>query len=472
VSCSIRRSQPSRSSRRRGAAAIRPQAWGALCAGVAVGLLSPVQTLSAAPTVVPVQTFTSPQAVDQDDMCLWVHPQDPALSLVIGSDKAAGYVLVYDLEGNLRQSIHTGQPGNIDVRYGIPLAGQCVDLVAFNERDERLIRVYRVDPSTRTLVRVDDGAITTGSNYGFTLHRPMEGSLYATTGSGILRQYLLFENATGGISGTATGWSLERGTVEGMVGDDETGFVYLSEEAVGIWKVSAFDDSLATLIAQAGDSSGLWSDVEGITIHYAPLGGGSIIASSQGASRFTVFDRLPPHAPVGNFQLDDVTSTDGIDVLNMSLNGVFTAGIFLAHDGGNPSTMVAAKWEDIVAVVPGMQNDPQYWDPRACQTSSTTPPRGAAPVARAVLHPNSPNPVNPSTRIRFTLQENSAVRLAVHDLQGRRLALLADGVHAAGTHSIEWRAADAQGTKLPSGVYVCRLEASGVQASIKLVVAK
>lgn len=73
------------------------------------------------------------------------------------------------------------------------------------------------------------------------------------------------------------------------------------------------------------------------------------------------------------------------------------------------------------------------------------------------LGQNYPNPFNPTTSIRFALPEATAVRLSVLDLLGREVAVLADGLHAAGTHEVIF---DADG--LPSGTFVCVLEANGV----------
>jgi len=66
---------------------------------------------------------------------------------------------------------------------------------------------------------------------------------------------------------------------------------------------------------------------------------------------------------------------------------------------------------------------------------------------------NFPNPFNPSTVIRFTLPAEGFVRLTVHDVLGRQVAVLLNGRRGAGEHSIVWNASDA-----PSGVYLYRLE--------------
>jgi hypothetical protein len=64
-----------------------------------------------------------------------------------------------------------------------------------------------------------------------------------------------------------------------------------------------------------------------------------------------------------------------------------------------------------------------------------------------------PNPFNPSTVIRWTMDVGRETKLAVYDLLGREVALLTLGVYSAGQHSVTF---DASG--LPSGMYVIVLE--------------
>ncbi len=67
-----------------------------------------------------------------------------------------------------------------------------------------------------------------------------------------------------------------------------------------------------------------------------------------------------------------------------------------------------------------------------------------------------PNPFNPRTTLSFTLSEPGPVSLAVYDLTGARVALLADRVFPAGDHAVSWDGGDATGRPLPSGVYLAR----------------
>ncbi len=67
-----------------------------------------------------------------------------------------------------------------------------------------------------------------------------------------------------------------------------------------------------------------------------------------------------------------------------------------------------------------------------------------------------PNPFNPSTEIGYQISVFGNVRLAVYDVLGREVVVLADGPRAAGTHQVRL---DARGWA--AGVYVVRLEAAG-----------
>jgi hypothetical protein len=65
---------------------------------------------------------------------------------------------------------------------------------------------------------------------------------------------------------------------------------------------------------------------------------------------------------------------------------------------------------------------------------------------------NFPNPFNSSTIIRFSLEAESHVELAVFDILGRQIDRLVDGYLSSGDYLMEWDARDR-----PSGVYFYRL---------------
>lgn len=72
------------------------------------------------------------------------------------------------------------------------------------------------------------------------------------------------------------------------------------------------------------------------------------------------------------------------------------------------------------------------------------------------LHPAYPNPFNPGTEIRWSMETAGPVRLTVVDLMGREVAVLAESTYPAGSHAARF---DADG--LASGMYLAVLEAQG-----------
>ena len=178
-----------------------------------------------------------------DDPAVWVHPSDPARSVVIGNDKG-GALEVYDLSGARIQRIAEGFFGNVDVRRSVPVGSSAVDVVGVYRLG---LRFYRIDPATRTLTNITDdpsGSIRAPfGGEGFCLYRsPSSGRLSAFVNArdGRIAQFELGDvDGDGLIDGRRVrAWDVG-GEVEGCVADDGLGKLYVSEEAVGIWKYGA-----------------------------------------------------------------------------------------------------------------------------------------------------------------------------------------------------------------------------------------
>ena len=92
------------------------------------------------------------------------------------------------------------------------------------------------------------------------------------------------------------------------------------------------------------------------------------------------------------------------------------------------------------------------------------PPR--SPFAE--LRPNAPNPFRSHTRIRFTLGRSEAVTVRIFDVAGREVAALADNIALpAGPHELAF-----DGGALPSGVYLCRLDAGDSSDTRRIVLSR
>ncbi|MEM8598826.1 MAG: T9SS type A sorting domain-containing protein [Bacteroidota bacterium] len=90
-----------------------------------------------------------------------------------------------------------------------------------------------------------------------------------------------------------------------------------------------------------------------------------------------------------------------------------------------------------------------------------------APPTTTTLHLDAayPNPFVASTRLSAVLPRAADASLAVYDVLGRRVAVLADGPLTAGTHSFVW----APDAALASGLYVAVLYAGNEATSRRLL---
>jgi 3-phytase len=434
-----------------------------LATGLAAGT-----TATAQPVLTPRVTLVHNGADDQDDLCVWLHPGDRTQSVVVAADKAANRLFVYDLAGALLQTVPvSGQPGNIDIRYGVPVGAGFADVVVFNDRQGPGLQAFTVSPVTRTLTRID-GGIPTGSNYGSCLYRsPATGAYYAftTAENGVVTQYAL-DGSTGVLAAAAVRTFDLGSRIEGCVCDDETGRAYFGEEAAGIWTLGAEpgDPVTPVRLASVGDASGLVADVEGLTIYYARDGGGYLIASSQGNHSYKVYDRRPPHGFLRSFSISGVQGTDGIDVVSANLGGPFTTGLFAAHNGApSRKPVVLCAFGDV-----GLPLDSGYWDPRAGGEDTTV----VVPDPRPVPHGWSlagarPNPVRDALVVAFSVPSAGPVDLELYDLAGRRAWSrrldLAAGAHVA--HLGDARA-------LAPGVYTLRLVRGEAALARRVVVTR
>lgn len=75
-----------------------------------------------------------------------------------------------------------------------------------------------------------------------------------------------------------------------------------------------------------------------------------------------------------------------------------------------------------------------------------------------VLNQNYPNPFNMSTTMRYGVPREGYVRLSIYDVRGRLVRMLVDENRQAGLHHPEWLGLDDNGRKLPSGLYILRMQ--------------
>ena len=355
----------------------------------------------AATTVRPearAQTVPTPHTGDAaDDPAIWIHPQTPELSLVLGTDKQGG-LHSYNHDGSAVQLVSAGShPNNVDVLYGFPLDGRAVDLAVAGVRatNRMGVKIWAIHPETRRLADVTDGGqirvldgVEPYGSCGYRSARTGKYYFFVNDKTGRVEQYELADAGAGKIKAAKVRSFKVGSLVEGCTADDDLGFFYLGEETVGIWKFGAEPDAgkEGKLIARVGES-GLTADVEGLTIYYATQGRGYLIASSQGNNTFKVYERggenrylLTVDPKAG--RIDDVNDTDGICVTSCPTTKQFSQGVFVVQDGSNAGGNQNFKlygWEDIAGT--------------NLLIDTTWPPRPPAPALKS--RPAAPASIDP-----------------------------------------------------------------------------
>ena len=105
-------------------------------------------------------------------------------------------------------------------------------------------------------------------------------------------------------------------------------------------------------------------------------------------------------------------------------------------------------------------------------TALTELDEGAPVASKFELMGNYPNPFNPETKIRFSTEKNSQVKVTIYSILGEKVNVIQNSELKAGTYNISWRGKDAQGNKVPSGVYFYEVVSDNRTAKGKMLLLK
>ncbi|ONF74217.1 phytase [Amycolatopsis keratiniphila] len=333
-----------------------------------------------------------PANADADDPAIWVHPKNPSASVVLGTLKEGG-LAAFDLKARQLQHLAVPEGGRFN---NVDVVG---DLAVVSDRGRDRVRVFRIDPAgaaagSRVLRDVTDPAaapVFSASEsevdeqrtaYGLTAGRdPRTGARWVAvtrrheTRVALLR---LVDKADGTVGTAPIGtidlpsefrlpngktWSPcgepdERPQLEGSILDTTNRVLYTAQEDVGIWRIPVhgagfgrpelidkvrsfgvpqrFDEATEECVADGPDPGfgGKWltADAEGLA-----LADGKLLASSQGDSRFVVYDR--EGTPRRDFRVvagrgtDSVEHSDGAAISTKPLGPLFPHGLLVVHDG-------------------------------------------------------------------------------------------------------------------------------------------
>ena len=275
-----------------------------------------------------------------DDPAIWVHPQTPALSRVLGTNKQQG-LEVYDLQGKRVQHLPVGRLNNVDVRPGFELGGRTVDLAVASNRDHNSLSVFSIDRATGTVQAAGEIATPVTDIYGLCLFKAPSGEIYsfANDKDGTFVQHRLYAKGDK-VEGELVRQFKVATQPEGCVADDRNQRLFIGEEDVAVWAVDARPDQPATLTSVIKVGGPVHDDIEGMGL-YQTEKDNYLVISSQGNDSYVVVDAEPPYALRGAFRvgvnaaagIDGASETDGLEVTAANLGGAWSKGMLVVQDG-------------------------------------------------------------------------------------------------------------------------------------------
>ncbi|KAA3663097.1 MAG: PKD domain-containing protein, partial [Calditrichaeota bacterium] len=291
---------------------------------------------------------------------------NPSQSIVIGTDKAGDGIYVWNMDGQQIQHITlVDYPNNGDVRYGMDVGGEQIDIYVVGVESDSRVEVFNIDPNTSRLTNITTpGGILlpqVKDPYGVALYkRASDGEIFVFVTSdggqiGVLNQYRLFDDGSGKVMGEhvrSFGGDVNGQDSEGIVVDDQLGYVYVAAENCCVHKFYADPNMGSSQLATFAHGDGIDADREGMALYGCSDGTGYIQLSSQGNERIKVYRREGDggnphsHSLVTTIYTPDIRGTDGIDVTNRPAGPNFPYGFVVKHNSYGRSFGLI-PWENI-----------------------------------------------------------------------------------------------------------------------------
>ena len=277
----------------------------------------------------------------------------------------------------------------------------------------------------------------------------------------------------------------------------ESGGIYISTNNGGIWtladdgltndQIAAFAVNGTTVIAGAYPGGDVFFTTNGgtswttSTISAFSTGGIiSLTVTNTGIYAGTGYGQIYLTTDQGKdwSESDNGVGASIINALCSVGSNIFAGtnyGIFVSRDDGLSWTAVDSGLTDTY-VCSLFANGPYLyvgtfmdgvWRRPLTEILTSVKPGSNSVPASFMLFQNYPNPFNPTTMIGYDVPERSEVTLAVYDVLGRCVGELVNGEKLPGHYEVTFDA-----SRLPSGVYLYRLQAGSFSETKKLVLVK
>ena len=395
-------------------------------AGCAVDAADPAAGTTEAAAIVPAAVTAPTLHGSLVNAAFWRDPGNSEL-YVVGAAGIAGLEL-YRPDGTRAAKLDSLEAGLVATVPGIRLGDETVDVIIAYDATEALLRAYAFDagqasfrPVLAQPLDVDD-EVTGLCHYKSRLSGT--DYLYAVTDAGLIRHYELYP-VPGGIAGRLLR-TIPSAKGSGYCAvDPRDGWLYVSEESNGVWRIGA--EAEADTTREAVDLrepfGGLSEEIKGVAVQAAGADHSYLFVADLGNERVAVY-RLPDGAPAAAFAVEGLSEAEGLAVSGSGDGALLAIADEDPADGGSD-----IKLFDLAALSTALGL------PSAAAPAAPDAPKVVRPVVETEVIPtwgdSADDPaiwVHPGDAAQsLVIGTGKKSGLYVFDLEGRTLQVLEDG---------------------------------------------
>ncbi|GAA0650045.1 phytase [Brevundimonas lenta] len=368
-----------------------------------------------------------------------VNPANPAASRIVATAGLGG-LEVYDLEGRRQGAVPAGEAGSLDVRHGFILNGRPTALLAASDTTDNSLRFFAMSDGVLSEVGARAAPLGFAVEGVCFFRNAADGGLYvvAVGDGGEFDQRMVFVDADGRVDSRQSRRLGLPSPAEHCVGDDVTGQIFVSEQAVGLWRFNGDPETDATpVLIDAPRLGRVTEELGGVALFDGGEGARYLIVSDASSGRLFAYDRGNDDAWIGAVSLAGkdgvaVGEPGGLFALNAALGSGLPGGALIATDedaegGANYKVVSGAALTTGFGVPVGTAQDPARVV--ASPVVAVTPLYETTPVLSAGDAADDPaiwaNPNDPAASLIVATDKKSGLYL--YDMQGRVLQHLPDG---------------------------------------------
>lgn len=300
---------------------------------------------------------------------IWPHPTDPARSVLLIADPAAG-LLLSPLDGGQPTRLINGSWAGVSVREHFLLAGERVTLIAASDRTGGVVQLFTLDDSLDPVFRGEVNPGTGGTLAGTALSfDPGTGEawLFVSDSPSTVQQFQLQDLGDGGVSAAQVRTLPQSSRASHLAVDLENARLFVVEDAVAVWsyEIDPFSGTERTLIDSVGTT--LFAPIGGVSTYPSSIDTGYLVVASPSDDRVHLYEKEGAFTAIGSLRVMDpntalaANAPGAIAVFNRPAGG-FGTGLLAVEDrnlSNNSVRFLLVPWQDVAAAFdPPLSTDP------------------------------------------------------------------------------------------------------------------